>query len=320
MIEKYDYLLKKKNVNLIYLGIKQQKGRSTGCKSVVVGVKNKIDVKHLDVEDVIPKSLGDGMVTDVVEIGEITVTNMINQKYHRPITGGISIGPSSGAGTLGCIVEKNGKNYGLTNRHVVDPYIKGVKEAIRQPAIMDGGKEIVGKVIGLSNVGFSKPKPIGVFKKLLYNIGNFIFIFKNLILRKRVSRLPHNTVDAAIFSLSDGLDFSNEILGIGKPKGSVPAKIGMKVFSAGRTSGKSVGKVVGVEGRLFVNFPSGKAFFVDQLIINGVGSLPGDSGSIVIDSANRVVGLTFASSSIGESRSALVNPANLVEKEMGFKF
>ena len=48
-----------------------------------------------------------------VQVGQIT---LVPQRRHRPAPGGVSVGhPNAESGTLGCLVEKMGNHYILSN-------------------------------------------------------------------------------------------------------------------------------------------------------------------------------------------------------------
>jgi hypothetical protein len=316
MTENHDYLLDKKNVNLIYLGTKTKKGQPTGERSIVVGVTKKIPLEELDENDVIPKVLNEWIKTDVVELGEIKPLNIENQEKHRPLIGGISIGPESGGGgTLGCIVNLEGEKYALTNMHVVDYALKGTLENVYQPAKLDGGSEIIGRTEKFSKINYPPKKPRGALKNIYKVIENLLYTVFALFTRKKISRAIENKTDIALIKLKNQ-ETTNEILGLGNFKEISNPKIGMSVTTSGRSSGVQKAKIIGLEGRSIIQFPEGRLLFVDQIVIAGSVAKAGDSGSIVLDSSNKVVGAIFA----GNPLYSLVNKAEEIQNEFGFKF
>ena len=65
-----DYLLQKQNVVGVGVGYKETGGIKTEDLSVVVFVRKKVSKAALSPRDVIP-SLIDGVVTDVIQVGNI---------------------------------------------------------------------------------------------------------------------------------------------------------------------------------------------------------------------------------------------------------
>jgi hypothetical protein len=112
-----------------------------------------------------------------------------------------------------------------------------------------------------------------------------------------------NKVDAALARpLSPDL-VRPEILGIGLPAGEGDATLGTRVKKSGRTSGLTTGTVQVIDMTAQVSYAGPLAIFHGQLLATPM-SQPGDSGSVVLDGKDRVVGLLFA----GSSRATLINP------------
>lgn len=63
-------LLKKRGVVMVGLGTKKVGGEDTGKLALVVGVKEKLPLSALAIEDVVPEKFK-GLDTDVVTVGEI---------------------------------------------------------------------------------------------------------------------------------------------------------------------------------------------------------------------------------------------------------
>lgn len=107
-----------------------------------------------------------------------------------------------------------------------------------------------------------------------------------------------NLVDAAIAGpVGNGL-VDTGILGGTRPIGIRDPDVGDPVFKSGRTTGRTVGTIVGMEATSQVSYgEDGTALFEDQIIIEGVSgdfSAGGDSGSWITDDADYLVGLLFA--------------------------
>jgi hypothetical protein len=63
-------LFKKQGVVIVGRGNKRVNGKDTGKPAIVVGVKKKLPLAELAVEDVVPRQVG-GLDVDVIEVGEI---------------------------------------------------------------------------------------------------------------------------------------------------------------------------------------------------------------------------------------------------------
>jgi hypothetical protein len=87
----------------------------------------------------VPKTIN-GIKTDVIETGKIVAFQQQQQKM-RPARPGISIGHYQiTAGTFGCLVQKNGQVFILSNNHVLaNTNAAQVGDAIWQPGKYDGG-------------------------------------------------------------------------------------------------------------------------------------------------------------------------------------
>lgn len=118
--------------------------------------------------------------------------------------------------------------------------------------------------------------------------------------KKRIAKpRSRNIVDAALGG-PNSLDLIvPEILGLGIPKGTREAYIGMRVRKSGRTTGVTDGIVVACDVSLFVNYSPlgyGTALFVDQIATTPMAE-PGDSGSLTVGTDLYAVGLLFAQTS-----------------------
>jgi len=147
-------LLKKKNVESYFNGVKQIKGNSTGEPCIIVGVSKKESKNNLSKEDLIPSEIH-GVKTDVIEVPKMIALDYCgnnmgsstpSQVYSKGcgghtynsdnapfecVPGGISIGPkdNNSAGTLGVsVLDSDGSIIGLTNNHVVGPQVYYAKD------------------------------------------------------------------------------------------------------------------------------------------------------------------------------------------------
>jgi len=123
-----------------------------------------------------------------------------------------------------------------------------------------------------------------------------------------------NLVDAALaLPLADNL-VSEDILGIGRPTGFGTAVEGMHVKKSGRTTGVTEGTVFDTKATIKVyGYPWGYSTFEDQIIITPAMMDGGDSGCVILDDSNRIVGLGFA----GSDKFAVANKIQYVVSMLG---
>jgi hypothetical protein len=243
-------------------------------------------------------------------------------KKWRPLVGGISVGHKNiTAGTLGCLVEdNNGKKYILSNNHVLaNENDAKVGDEILQPGPYDGGKipdDVCAKLSKFIEIKFPEAKCSisDIAKKIL----NFIWWLGRSKLRwvYYTIELPENEVDCAI--AEPIIEASPEILEIGIPKGSARVKEGEKVKKSGRTTGLTEGIVISDDASVRVQYSKGEALFEHQIFIQGENiARGGDSGSLVLNEDNYVVGLIFAGSQDGSL--GIANHIYKVEEALGVK-
>jgi len=306
------YLLSRKNVVACGVGFKESEGRITDEPCVVVSVTKKIPEAQLSPADIVPKKL-DEVRTDVQETGVIRALQGHTDRW-RPAPGGVSIGHIDiTAGTLGCLVTRDGQLFILSNNHVLANSNAAEKgDPIIQPGRYDGGTS-ADQIATLEdfvpiNFGTTPPTcPIATGMESLLN-----WLAKSLGSSHRVmafQEIPErNLVDAAIARpLSDDL-VEKRILEIGVPKGSKEATLGTNVKKSGRTTGFTTGRITQIDVTAQVSYGEGRiAVFEDQLMA-GAMSQGGDSGSAVLDEGDFVVGLLFA----GSDTTTIINPIQFV--------
>lgn len=293
-------LLSKKNVVSCGVGRKYIDGEDTGRLCVVVGVSRKVVLQTLSSEDRIPIFV-DGCRTDVVEIG--VQKAQVTDKF-RPAPGGASIGHVDiTAGTLGCLVERDGEVFILSNNHVLaDSNAASIGDSILQPGPADRGTE-ADKIAQLSayvpiDFGLGTQPPdcnIAGFMASAMNVMAKLVGSGHRLMVYRPKATP-NLVDAAIAKpTSKGL-VTSEIRRIGVPTGTASVSVGDAVKKSGRTTNLTTGSVIQTDVTVQVQYGAGQiATFEDQLM-SGPMSAGGDSGSAILDDENRVVGLLFAGS------------------------
>jgi hypothetical protein len=277
------------NVVGIGVGEKVTDGLLTGVLAVKFFVRIKYPAGQVSAADRLP-ALVKGLPTDVEQVGTFrrfvvaqpaapAAPAMPDPRVRlRPAQPGCSIGfedPNhqfTMAGTFGALVAKGQKKFILSNNHVLADENKLPKGTpIFQPGLLDGGNPASDAIATLSD-----------FQKL--------------------TAAGANKVDCAIAEVTNPKDASNEILFIGAPRGSAPAKLTTEVEKFGRTTGYRVGRVSSIDTDVQVQYDLGVLTFTNQIIIQGLNGQPfsaaGDSGSLIVERASKkAIGLLFAGSS-----------------------
>ncbi len=303
-----DSLMNHRNVVATGIGYKTTAGKKTDQLSIICSVERKEPFSTLMSTDILPKSV-DGFPTDVVATGRIRVFQPPTGRF-RPAPGGVSIGHFEiTAGTLGCLVKKNGEIYILSNNHVLaNSNDASIGDPILQPGPYDGGTnpaDIIAELaefIPISYTGSASSCPVA----------NSIAEACNLVasltgsstrLQAVTVQAAKNLVDAAIARPLNPSELQSDILGIGAISGSAEGALGMAVRKSGRTTGVTTGEIEQVDVTVNVNYGGDRvAQFSDQLLA-GAMSQGGDSGSAVLDGGGRLVGLLFA----GSDRTTVIN-------------
>lgn len=273
-------LLALSNVQGVGIGYKQVKGKETKDLCVIVYVDEKLPEKKLAKSAIIPKLIDFDMPdqkvqvpTDIQAVGQIKALAFTDRI--RPTKPGYSIGHFKiTAGTFGCLVRDicpPCRTYILSNNHVLaNSNSANTGDPIIQPGNVDGGKV-----------------PTDVIARL----SRFIPIrFGNAD--------RYNLVDAALARLTDQRHVIASVVGLGVPKGTVEATLGMDVVKSGRTTQTTAGQVRGVDVTTVVSYGSaGRAYFRNQILTTNM-SEGGDSGSLLMSRADqKATGLLFAGSS-----------------------
>jgi hypothetical protein len=188
-------------------------------------------------------------------------------------------------------VKDNNNVYALSNNHVyADENQANIGDDVLQPGAVDGG-EVPNDIVGT----------LFDFEPINFNGAN-------------------NFIDAAIaLSSTDLLGNATPPDGYGTPKSStIDPSIRMRVMKYGRTTGFTRGRITGINATVDVEYDSGIARFVNQIVIGGIGfSQGGDSGSLVVKAGvfgrGKPVGLLFA----GSLTTTIVNPIEAVLDRFG---
>lgn len=282
--EEKDDLMELANVVGVGVGRKERGGKLTEEESITVLVRKKESDDALSSRDVVPATIS-GKQTDVVEVGDITA-ELNQQKAHRPVHMGVSIGPKGerNAGTAGCIAfaheQKENEYYTVeypvpvvvTNNHVAAGENKlELNHPIVQPGEFDGGSEAI------------------------------FYLYDYVPLEDE-----NNVVDAAIIRPSQqaisAYPSIRSMINSFIPEAGVPHANTVAVEAGDqikkgdtRTTTHGQGQVKFVDVRVRVNYSSGVKEFDHQIITTSV-SDSGDSGSLGMDLEGQPFGLLFAGS------------------------
>lgn len=229
----------------------------------------------------------EGVPTDVVETGTFRIGRRfppIYQRRVRPAPAGVSVGHMDvSAGTFGALVREGSDVYILSNNHVLANEDRGkVGDNILQPGRYDGGRPDRDTIAQLAAA-----VPLVADEA--------------------------NLVDAAIATPVVRDDVAPEILNIGRAKGEAQAEVEMRVQKTGRTTRHTRGRITATDVTLRVGYSTGSLIFTDQFLVSGDRgnfSDGGDSGSLIVDTENRAVGLLFAGSPVTTVANRWSNVAN----------
>jgi hypothetical protein len=217
--------------------------------------------------------------------------------FPLPVPIGVSIGNQNdcSAGTISARVkDSDGNLYALGNNHVF---------ALENNAPPDSNIVQPGLADTRCRVGSTK---------FIGTLASFVPI--------EFSTSASNTVDAAIaISDSDRLGNATPKGGYGTPQSaSVPAFIGQNVQKYGETTRLTKGQVTGIDATVSVEYDSGPAQFVGQIIVESRTAFikAGDSGALLVTKPGaNPVGLLFAGNKSG--RMAVANPIDAVLDALG---
>jgi len=278
-------LLKLDGITGVDVGFKYEKGRRTDQIAIRVLVKKK--KKTVTEKQRVPAEIN-GIKTDVIEMEVFPLVAsqkledaslLVDAAKYSTIKGGVSIGPERAiggyvfVGTLGCVVKDNVSNNPmlLSNFHVMcvdNGWNPG--DHMCQPGRVDGGVPGTDRVGDLNRAVLS------------------------------------NHVDGAISSLS-GRPYDCSIVDIGDVKGTATATLNASVRKRGRTTMLTEGFVDSINATVNIDYGDGLGI---HTLTNQIGIRPdtsvnpkfsdhGDSGSVVVDANNKVIGLLFAGDSAG---------------------
>lgn len=262
------------NVVGVGVGEKVTERRRTGRACVTVLVAKKFPKSRVKRRDCVPKTI-DGRPTDVVEVGYPVAKAWKRRRRLRPVQPGGSVSPDYDyymAGTFGLVVtdRKRTRRFILSNNHVLaDENRVAIGTRILQPGSLDSGGDP------------DRVARLETFVPLRFDNGR-------------------NWMDAALARLYQGVKVDRAILGIGVPRSAGEPRRNARVRKSGRTTGVTEGTIRETKVDVFdMEFEQGFVRMDDVIAIQGKGgpfSLAGDSGSAIVDSRDRVVGLLFGGS------------------------
>lgn len=301
-------LFTKPNITATGIGYKRTAGKKTSELCIVCSVETKVALTSLRERDIIPRTI-DGIPTDVHPTGAIHALSLPTGRF-RPAPGGVSIGHVHiTAGTLGCLVKSGDKTFILSNNHVLaNSNMASPGDMILQPGPFDGGtveRDQIAKLTEFIPIIFENEAGGCIFARVITGAFNFFarITGSGMRLQSINIRSKPNLVDCAIAEPFSEGDVVNEILETVSITGMAEGVLDMEVKKSGRTTGLTTGVIDQTDATVRVNFGAGKtALFTDQLIA-GPMSRGGDSGSLVLNNLDEVVGLLFA----GSTNTAIIN-------------
>lgn len=270
----YNYLMSLQNVIGIGLGHKRINNINIKEPCIHVLVRHKIENKYIATNNIIPKNYM-GIKTDVIKSGNFNFCykEAVPGKM-RPLKGGYGISSGDFSGTIGCIVTKTLKakkiHYILSNNHILAGINKiPIGSPIFQPSQIHGASPVFDKVAFLSDF-----VPLN---------------FQNKFFK------PTNIVDAAIAKIANYSLVSNEIGFLGAIKGIGKAKLDLYVRKVGMNTGLTHGTIKTIGSTLNIGTLDKPLLFKNQIVAD-LFSKKGDSGSVLVDEFNNIIGLLFATS------------------------
>jgi hypothetical protein len=266
-------------VQALGIGHKVTDGVDTGELALRVYVEEK--KANRKIEHPIPKrvdAIDDGPITtDVIEIGRLETELFTGSS--DPLAPGVGVGNplDDNVGTLGAIVRRRSDDALalLSNAHVLArDGLSNIGEGIVQPSTRDGGHAVTDRVARLAG-----------FQPFEFTQTGF-----------------PNLVDAAIAELDGGRACVDQIRLLGHAPRGITKNVrrGMHVHKVGRTSDLTTAIIQDVHFRLQFRLRQTKrrrarVGFRHQVMCTRF-TAPGDSGSLVLSSSGRAVGLHFAGS------------------------
>lgn len=286
-------------------------------------IEEKFSIMLLKTGGHVPDHVADSMIQQA----EMTAMAPWQGCWNCPIPGGTQIAPMSAdwVGTAGCAVQyvpDRGPRRGqlsvgvLTNYHVASMgrFMRG--HQICQPMHRGRQEDTCATLVDAPDPRWTIRASHNTVDCALLDAHPGFFEGRATFFPKQIS--PETRSLAAIRSSLIPVDprprLLNEI-----PVPTTPARA-IAVWKSGRTTGFTNGYIAGV-GNFTVGYGKFSVTFRNQLAIKSLEngkpfSAPGDSGSLILDSANRPVALLFA----GGPTHTIASPIEYAMKELGFTF
>jgi hypothetical protein len=275
------------NVIGVGVGHRERHGESTGEVVLTVAVLRKVPLTDLAPSERVPDTVG-RIRTDVIEVGRLWAQGYAGRRTAQGVDllrPGLSIGhPDGTAGTLGPLVERDGRWYWTSCNHVIaranDAH---VGDPVLQPGPLDGGTEAdrVGTLVDFIPLRWIPRSPLAR-------------------LAARLMGAPTNLVDAALFYP----DLGHRAATYRKPAGFHDSLPGDYVTVCGRTSGEVAGRIRAVVVTVRLEYEGGRsALFRSQALATGI-TRSGDSGAAVIDEEGRLAGMVIG----GSDQATVITP------------
>lgn len=298
-------------INGYAVGRKVTSKKDTGQLAIVFYVSKKLSLRRLPLANRIPQLLRlpsehapDKVLEFITDVREARFSSLEYLAKERPAPSGISIGHANiTAGTVGGLVrdKESGNIVILSNNHVLaDSNEATVGDPILQPGPADDGTfpdDQIGKLTRFVSIDFGEE--------------------------------AENRLDGAIATPMNPNDvlWNTKNIGPETPKEArflTEDDLGLIVQKTGRTTEHTQGFIQALFATIQVKYDVFlTATFVDQIIISQSPgekdfSNGGDSGSLVYDSNNKVIGLLFAGSegTTEEPATTIVNPINFALSQL----
>ena len=282
------------------IGDKLTHGEPTGELALRVYVEKK--KPRTKVANPVPKVVvvpGVGeRITDVIELGRV-IPELFTERV-RPAMPGSGLGHTAvTVGTFGCVVRKKGDATGLyvlSNAHVLaNEGIASPGDGILQPGVLDGGSYEGDAIARLTD-----------FVPFEFTEASF-----------------PNLVDAAIARVRrrTWVGPKLRILDIVPAGVSRTVRRGMHIKKVGRTTDFTTGVIADVHLRLALKYhrPTGsgrgRVGFRDQVLCTRY-SAAGDSGSVILNNNDKIVGLHFAGATSGSVFNRITHVLQLLDIEV----
>ncbi len=207
----------------------------------------------------------------------------------RPVPIGASLGSNKEClpGTVGAILERNGRRYVLSANHILARENQArIGEDAVQPSRVDG-----------SNECDALPRRFVIGRLADYEPVHF-------------DGTP-NLMDAAIAELNTATTAATPRGMYGAPDDdAVNPAMGMAIMKVGRTTGQTTGTIVATDVEVTLSLPLGDAVYANQFLTTEVFGDFGDSGSLVVtrDRRHHPVGMVIGGDETGSAVCSPIRP------------